>query len=328
MSNYTYIDIQVTFINAADRYTRNADKSNDTITIEQIKYKEPKYKDFGSWLEETYGGTADYSNWESMSYFYELYSSAMCDENGTLPLEFKVFKSRRDLEYTIFTSRGEFENEEPIVKTEQIKDDLNISAETSRTFTGEVTLSIDCAEWAGPVFDENRNRKLITPPITVVTAEDGNGNTTYTLDFGGEVCSGTIHCARTIEYDYYVVNVEPRTNGDEVVNDGGDTPKACGEHYEAGNFSSAYGAYITASWEKDYTIKEMEIPEKLGDTCLGGGSVIIDPDEDDEDKEKCVRKVELWDRCKDEKLDEWYEDIVCPEDEEPVAETEEGEGNG
>lgn len=315
---YSYFDIQIEFVNASDRAVRD-EASTDSVRIEQANTGKREYKDFATWLADEIGAVSD-SSWDRMNFYYEEYQAAYCNADGSLPLEFKIYKSRRDLEYTLFLSRGELEFEEPTIKTELKKESITITDVASYTFEAEITAGITCANWVTPVYDIN-NIQIESPNIIVQEHIDDLGRVTYSLGFEDLVCSGTISCIRSIEYDFYTVSVDPRSEGQSYEGDDVETTttsdviaESGDESYNEDDVTSAYDGHITATWASGHTTKEMEIPEKLDSNCLQGGTTIDDDDDDDDGDENCYNRIITVDPCTSEVVSDELVQVTCSED--------------
>lgn len=249
----------------------------DWLRIEQPEWKDPPSGGFLAWVVASGRGLSIATYAEYASEYY-----SHCEKDGELTVEIQIHRSRPDLPYSISTSYGELS--EKYIHHANFKRSQTVSMAKSLDLKAQIVGQVS-AVWEGAVFDLNGMTVSPPPPISV------SGSV---LSWGEDV-SGVLRLSYTEEHDAYTLAITPREPGE----------------YEVGSLENAYESTVFAVWAGGAETHDVDLPDMDG-YCGGGSRTFID--QDDPDKEKCVRHNILVDACTLEVIREWDDQIACPED--------------
>lgn len=339
----SYFDILIRFVNVEDREDKkNPATANDFVVLEQIPFEERDPSGFQSWYRENVGDSSGVP-WEQMNTAYGFYNSADCS-NGYLEIEIRAHKSKSDLQYKMKKTKGEWQSSVPTTETEQKKVSIVIDNEREHIFSNENVISVVCAEWEGDVFNAYGEIILPKPTISVSTYNPDNEYDTRTRIVVSEKCSGTLRVIKEIEFDTWILLIEPRmlyegagsTSGqgaisiDRTVNpnlfsqDGISLPEntgvennSCSSYYESNDLESAYASTVRAIWDGGFYSLDVEIPkDKLSPNCdpLNDtfASTSVDSGEEGGD---CYDLYVVRDKCTNEIISKELRSVPCTSEE-------------
>lgn len=275
-------------------YKNGPGVGDDWLRLEQPEWREPGAVGFSDWLA---ANNKSLPVGASMSYYYarlnqywEEYIS-FCSADGGLEVELEVHRSRLDLGYVLRLSHGELSERFVVERERKLSETILMadSFELEHYVTGPVS-----AFWEGAVYDSHG------APIPAPVVGFAGG-----VLYWGQKVVGSLRLAYTEVHDQYVLTLSPRPV----------------EEVDPERPESAFESTVLAFWGSEQVVShEVDLPEIKGN-CSGhgaGGSVSVSfgPGEDEDGREKCYRLHKLVDPCSGEQLDEWLEEIDCPEDDE------------
>lgn len=252
---------------------------SDWLHLTQVPYQKPSMNGTGfiDWVNDhKYGFSLG-----SVLQLAGQYQSA-CEDDGCLTVELQVRRSRANLSYTLKATYGELSSK--MVHSTGRQESVTVSQTDELDLETNIVGSVT-AEWEGDVIGVDGS--VLTPP-PVITQEGS------LLTWPVVVYAGVIRLSYGESYDTYTLTITPRGAGD----------------YEADNREGAYHSTVFALWGGGIETLEIDIPEMEGN-C--GNSTIIKPPDEGEG-EGCFRRNILVDPCTKEVLDEWLEQMACPED--------------
>ena len=269
MSDYTTLRITRTEPTAADL--------GDWLRIEQADYEKPTSDGFGNWLSLNGRGYSIDTLMDNWSQY-----QSQCEDDGSLTVEIRVFKSRPDLQYDAHVSYGALSDR--YVHEEKHQESKAVQQANRLDLQVQIVGAIS-ASWEGVVFDTSGG--MIVPPPEIVVSNS-------VLYFGEDEVSGVVRLSYTEEHDAYTLTITPRP----------------ADQFEADNPEGAYQSTFFATWAGGVESQDVNLPDNLN-SC----NYSVKVTSGGQDKEKCVRHNILVDPCTMAVIKEWDEQIACPEDE-------------
>jgi len=255
-------------------------ESDDWLEIEQPEWPEAPEGGFLAWIVQT-GKQMTLANIQE---YFAKYKSH-CSEDGSLEVELWVHLSRPDLAYAITASYGELSQRfqaDAAEHTYSITVEQTDHLDLERQIAGQIK-----AVWEGGVIGEDLG--FITPKPTIT--QEGS-----VLSWG-VICTGTLRLSYAEEHDTYFLKIKPRTGDDVDPND----------------LDTAYQSTVIAVYKGGAPVThEVELPDMSGN-CSGGGSVSVDPDDEEGD---CYDLYIKYHKCTGEEISRELVRVACPPPEE------------